>query len=303
MLEPSVTDNSYREEIDRTLQTLIEHGSISTQLREVASYSLFPGGKRIRPVLALSFCADLGGEPLKILDSASALELLHASSLIHDDLPALDNDDMRRGRPSCHKQFGEAAALLAGDLLISLAFAACVRSDLSDPLRVEIVRELTSAFISLCSGQQLDVSTQSTDVDLTEIHELKTGALFAAAMAIGALGAGHDAASLDQVKKVGMLIGVGFQAVDDLIDLLGTVQERGRETRSDARNNKKTLFTANDLAEGLDRMTEIRRRIEAELDVLLAVLRAPSRLARTRAVISSIFSRAQELIQRERSCC
>lgn len=213
-------------------------------LTPAVHYSLFPGGKRLRPRLCLSMGRDLGVEDLTCLfGPAAALEMLHASSLIHDDLPALDNDLFRRGRPSCHAKFGEATALLAGDLLIAAAHRAVAETKglTSDHVR-EVSKRVGIAFEQLCVGQQLDILPRS-EGDLLNIYRHKTGALFGASLAAGAICADANSSLVQAAWNLGIEYGVLFQLVDDYQDLFGSNQERGRQESSDERNGRVTLFT------------------------------------------------------------
>jgi geranylgeranyl diphosphate synthase type II len=278
--------------LDLELRTVLAESAMPERLREAVGYSLFPGGKRIRPRLAMALCEDLGGDPANIAGAAAALEILHAASLIHDDLPSLDNDDMRRGLPSCHKKFGEATALLAGDLMVALAFRSVQRSKCSAEIILRMSELLAEAFIDLCSGQQLDSAAEEERGDLAELHELKTGALFATAMAFGALGAGSSAQQVETAKQLGRGVGLGFQIVDDYLDLFGSIADRGRTDSSDVRNNKHTFFNAADMAVGLKLFTDTQRSVHEMLEAFGAKMR-PERgtFIRTKEILESIFSR------------
>jgi len=215
-------------------------------------YSLFVGGKRVRPILCLAAGTCISEEEdieRRLLPVACALECIHTYSLIHDDLPAMDNDDLRRGHPTCHKKFGEAEAILAGDGLLTYAFdllsnPAHARG-LSDSTRLAIVHTIAGAAGSLgmVGGQALDMAGEGKQLSfdqLKTIHRHKTGALITASVLSGALGAGADADQLKAMQVFGDNIGLAFQIVDDLLDVVSTTEELGKTAGSDARNNKAT---------------------------------------------------------------
>lgn len=191
-------------------------------LEEPVRYALGGGGKRIRPVLCLAVAESAGTEAENALEPATALELVHSFSLVHDDLPALDDDDERRGRPSLHVAFGEAVALLAGDALLAEALGLAARCD-----PPEIARELARATLGMIGGQYLDVT--AARVDLAELHRLKTGRLFAAAVGLGLWAAAVPAGEQAPWRAFGEELGVLFQAVDDLIDGDGYAAELGED--------------------------------------------------------------------------
>lgn len=210
-----------RELVEASLGELALHPALGA-LEEPMRYALGGGGKRIRPVLCLSVAEAAGGSAEDALPAATALELVHTFSLVHDDLPALDDDDERRGRPSLHVAYGEAVALLAGDALLAQALALAAHCD-----RPEIARELSEATLGMIGGQYLDVT--AARVALAELHRLKTGRLFAAAVGLGLWAAGVPAGSQDPWRAFGEELGVLFQAVDDLIDGDGFAVELGTE--------------------------------------------------------------------------
>ncbi len=231
------------ESVEAALHSIFSAGRFVPRLQEALQYAVFPAGKRIRPLLAIGFCEDLGGVRASVVHAAAALELLHCSSLIHDDLPALDNDDMRRGKPSCHRAFGEATALLAGDIAISEAINLALKDKVSNEAKVEIVREVAAAYSELCNGQQLDLLTAADRGDVLQLYAKKTGALFAAACVIGAVSAGKSGKFLDSSREFGTRIGVLFQLNDDRID---DRPEKGRAEASDSKNKKITATTSED---------------------------------------------------------
>ncbi len=242
-----------RDEVDRFLESVIPSAKTQpTTLHESMRYSLFAGGKRVRPILAIAAAEAVGSPSKAILSVASSLELIHTYSLIHDDLPAMDNDDFRRGKPSNHKVYGEAMAILAGDALLTLAFELCSRPDLVDSLdparQVQIVRELAhgSGNLGMVGGQVLDIQAENKDIDLATlqtIHQHKTGMLIRAAVRMGAIAAGATQAQLDSLTKYAEDTGLAFQIADDVLNVTGTREELGKDANTDAKRGKKTYPT------------------------------------------------------------
>ncbi|HEX5582193.1 polyprenyl synthetase family protein [Gaiella sp.] len=210
-----------REVVETSLAELELDGSLGA-LTEPMRYALAGGGKRIRPVLCLAVCEAAGGRVEDALRAATALELVHTFSLVHDDLPALDDDDERRGRPSLHVAFGEAVALLAGDALLTEAFGLAARCE-----RPEIARELARATLGMIGGQHLDVT--GADVPLDALHRLKTGRLLAAAVGLGLWSAGVPEPQQEPWRTFGEELGVLFQAIDDVLDGDGYAAELGAD--------------------------------------------------------------------------
>lgn len=205
------------EVFNRTFQRFVDRKWKGSPLRPLIDYALFPGGKRLRPLMSFAICSDLGGNLEDAMGPAAALECLHIASLIHDDLPCLDDDELRRGLPTCHVRFGEAEALLAGDALIGWAFELAVHRA---AYPAAVARALSDAFVSLCLGQFKELLTTDTDDrSKLRIDELKTGALFGAALRIGAICArGENNAQDVVIEKIGRDFGVLFQAQDDQKD-------------------------------------------------------------------------------------
>ena len=211
-------------------------------------YSLFAGGKRIRPLLVISSADAISDAPVGVESAACALEMIHTYSLIHDDLPALDNDDLRRGRPTCHKVFGEAMAILAGDSLLTLAFEVLAKLEgVSAECRIELVRELAIASGTvggMIGGQVNDIEGEGkhpTAELLESIHRAKTGALLRASVRMGAIYAGADAAQLAALTKFGEHIGLAFQIVDDILDVEESSEALGKTAGKDAAQHKITF--------------------------------------------------------------
>lgn len=217
-------------------------------LLDAMRYSLLAGGKRIRPVLLLKFCEAAGGERSAALPAACGIEMLHTYSLIHDDLPCMDNDDLRRGKPTCHKVFGETNAVLAGDALQSAAYGAVLSSPVAPERTAAMAKTLAFAAAEqgMCGGQYLDTSKEGlpvTEDELYEIHRLKTGALLRAACVMGVQCAGGTAKQVSAAEDFAMNLGLAFQIRDDVLDTISTVDELGKPIGSDAAE-KKTTFVS-----------------------------------------------------------
>ncbi len=211
-------------------------------------YSVFAGGKRIRPLLCIASAQAVSDVPHGVEDVACALEMIHTYSLIHDDLPALDNDDLRRGRPTCHKAFGEAIAILAGDALLTLAFEVLSNAPEVDSCRrVRLVRELATAAGAtggMIAGQVHDLQgeRQHPSAHLLErIHRAKTGALLRASVRFGAIYAGADEQQLAALTSYGEHVGLAFQIVDDILDVERSSEELGKTAGKDAQQHKITF--------------------------------------------------------------
>ncbi len=230
---------------------------------EAMRYSVLGGGKRIRALLVLNFNRILGGAANDAMEFAAAIEMMHAYSLIHDDLPCMDDDDLRRGKPSCHVAFGEAIALLAGDALQTLAFETLARNTSLEPAQVlQAVRQLAAAAGSrgMVGGQTVDIEgTAQTVEQLTGMCMMKTGALIKCAVRLGCLSVGADEASMAQADIYADAIGLAFQIRDDILDVIGSTEELGKPVGSDAEQQKATFATvlgterAQSLAEKLTR--------------------------------------------------
>ena len=217
-------------------------------LLDAMRYSLLAGGKRIRPALLLKFCEAAGGERSAALPAACGIEMLHTYSLIHDDLPCMDNDDLRRGKPTCHKVFGETNAVLAGDALQSAAYGAVLSSPVAPERTAAMAKTLAFAAAEqgMCGGQYLDTSKEGlpvTEDELYEIHRRKTGALLRAACVMGVQCAGGTAEQVSAAEDFAMNLGLAFQIRDDVLDTISTVDELGKPIGSDAAE-KKTTFVS-----------------------------------------------------------
>lgn len=215
---------------------------------EAARYSLFGGGKRTRAVLCLAVCGMLGGDGALAACYAAGVEMLHCYSLIHDDLPCMDDDDLRRGRPSCHRAFDEATALLAGDTLLTAAFETLAAAPGAARQNVDAVRTLSRAAGAngMVWGQELDLAfeqKQAGPEELREIHRNKTGELIQAAAQLGAIAADADEAKRAAVRTYAYQLGMVFQIVDDILDVTAAQEELGKPIGSDAANGKTTFVT------------------------------------------------------------
>ncbi len=242
-----------REEVDRFLESVIPHPDTEpTTLHKAMRYSLFAGGKRVRPILGLAAAEAVGAPSQAILPVVSSLELVHTYSLIHDDLPAMDNDDFRRGKPTNHKVFGEAMAILAGDALLTLAFDLCSRQDPSGVLdsrrQVQVIQELAfgSGNLGMVGGQVLDVQAENLNIDLAtlqNIHRHKTGMLIRASVRMGAIASSASPVQLETLTGYAEEVGLAFQVADDVLNVTGTREELGKNTNTDAQRGKKTYPT------------------------------------------------------------
>jgi geranylgeranyl diphosphate synthase, type II len=217
-------------------------------IHKAMRYSLFAGGKRIRPLLAVSAAEAVSDAPVGVENAACALEMIHTYSLIHDDLPALDNDDLRRGRPTCHKVFGEAMAILAGDSLLTLAFEVLAKLEgVTAERRIELVRELAVASGTvggMIGGQVNDIEGEGkapTAALLESIHRAKTGALLRCSVRFGAIYAGADEKQLTALTSYGEHVGLAFQIVDDILDVEQSSEQLGKTAGKDAAQHKITF--------------------------------------------------------------
>ena len=235
--------------VEEELDRLVPESSEPPEIFKIMRYSLFAGGKRLRPVLCVAGCEAVGGNPEFILPAACALECIHSYSLIHDDLPAMDDDDLRRGMPTNHKVYGEAAAILAGDGLQALAFELMANQQMgakvSPERHVKAIRMVADAAgaTGMVGGQLLDIRANGRVSDmahLEEIHRRKTGALLRVSVCLGGLLGGGDEAQLAALRVYGEKIGLAFQIVDDILDVEGDEALMGKPIGSDEGLNKAT---------------------------------------------------------------
>lgn len=273
--------DSVRPAIDQSLDALLPpESSPPSELHRAIRYSVFAGGKRLRPALCVAAYSIYDSDYRGILPVASALEMAHTYSLIHDDLPAMDDDDFRRGIPSCHKKFGEALAILAGDALLTRAFETMASCRQFDPVRISEATARFAAALGTCggmiAGQVLDLEGEGRSLSVAQvesIHRAKTGALLSSSVWIGAFLGGADGAELDGILKYGQKIGLAFQVVDDILDETQSKDVLGKTAGKD-RDRRKATYPA---VLGLDESRRIVRQLTEEARA--AVLPLGSRAA------------------------
>jgi geranylgeranyl diphosphate synthase type II len=257
--------------VDGELEKIFPVASgLQKRVIEAARYSLFAGGKRLRPILCLASAEVVGGEIEPVLPAACALEMIHTYSLIHDDLPAMDNDNFRRGVPTNHKVFGEAIAILAGDALLTEAFEYFALSGVSPQKVTEVIRIAVKAagYRGMIGGQVIDLECENRKVDLATVeymHIHKTGALLSASLEIGAILGGGEQAQTSALKNYGHHIGLAFQITDDLLDVEGDPALMGKTPGSDAAKNKMTYPALLGIAQSKDAAKE---HVESSLKAL-----------------------------------
>ena len=237
---------SERKLIDATLEKYLPENKKPETVTKAMRYSIFAGGKRLRPILVLASYETTGGKKIdKALPAACAVEMIHTYSLIHDDLPAMDNDDFRRGKPSCHKVFGEAIAILAGDALFAKSFDILQKTRMNAETVLKICKVISSAvgIDGIIGGQIMDIISSSDKKDkklLKYIHTHKTGKFISACMVVGSILAGADKYEIDAMKRSGNLLGLSFQIVDDFLDVKSTKEAMGKSVHKDEIQKKLT---------------------------------------------------------------
>jgi geranylgeranyl diphosphate synthase type II len=253
------------------------------QLHRAMRYSLLAGGKRLRPSLTLAAGEALGADTDDLMPAACAIEMIHTYSLIHDDLPAMDNDDLRRGRPTCHKAFGEAVAILAGDALLTQAFRV-LSADAPNrdaERQVRVIREIATAAGSidaLIGGQIADIESEGKNVDastLEYIHRSKTGAMITSSVVVGGIIAGASEEQIDKLRGYGERIGLAFQIADDILDVTSTSEQLGKTPGKDQAANKATYPAIHGIDASNARARQLvdeAVRIAADLDLKTRVL-------------------------------
>ncbi len=247
----------FEKEINRLFPPIIDCGYES--VNDAARYSLTLGGKRIRPIIVLEFCKLLGGKKEDAINFAVALEMIHTYSLIHDDLPCMDNDDMRRGKPSCHIKFGEDTALLAGDTLLTEAFGVLAKANIPSERIVKAVELLASlsGLHGMIGGQVLDLRFEAqkpTAQQIIDMYSRKTSGLLIAAATLGCVAAGKfDNETLEKAKTYGRDLGIAFQIIDDILDCTADEKLLGKPVGSDDKNDKTTFVSIY----GIDKSREI----------------------------------------------
>lgn len=253
----------YREKIDCEIDRLfpISNAQYSVVI-DAARYCLTLGGKRIRPIIMLEFAKLCGGKEDDAIPFAVALEMIHTYSLIHDDLPCMDNDDMRRGKPSCHIKFGEDTALLAGDTLLTESFGVALKSkaNAENKLRALDVLRIRAGADGMIGGQVMDLAFEKMTPDaeaLKKMYLLKTGALLSAAAEIGCILSGADDDTINIAREYALNVGLAFQIIDDILDITGDEAVLGKPIGSDSENNKTTFVTLY----GLEKAKEIAKEL------------------------------------------
>jgi geranylgeranyl pyrophosphate synthase len=272
--------------VDHQLDLLLPAESVSpTKLHTAIRWSVFAGGKRFRPALLLAVGETFGATSESLIAAACALEMIHTYSLVHDDLPSMDNDDLRRGRPTCHVRFGEATAILAGDALLTMAFKTFAEDDkLPAAKRIRLISEIARAAGTpegMVAGQAYDLEAEARPVDAAEletIHRLKTGALITAAARCGAIIAEASPAELAAVTEYARQLGLLFQITDDLLDVTATAEAIGKTPGKDERSRKATYpalhgieATRNYLASTHAAACDPLDRVERPTDLLRAI--------------------------------
>jgi geranylgeranyl diphosphate synthase, type II len=276
--EQSELTNSW---LDRLIPSEAEPPS---EIHRAMRYSLFAGGKRLRPVLCIAAGEVFGADASEIMPVACALEMIHTYSLVHDDLPAMDDDDLRRGRPTCHKVFGEAIAILAGDALLTHAFRVLAERGVTDAnraRRMRVVAEVARAAGSaggMIGGQVLDMLAEGKEVDgdaLDALHAAKTGALLTASVVVGALSGGADDEAVATLRRFGASTGLAFQIADDVLDVTATSADLGKTPGKDASAGKATYPSLYGVEESRRRAEHL---VADALDALDALGRHADRL-------------------------
>lgn len=253
--------SEHNKRINRALVSLLETADKADRILEAMTYSLMAGGKRIRPVLCLAATEAAGGDPEDAMPAACALEMIHTYSLIHDDLPAMDDDAMRRGKPTCHTAFDEATAILAGDALLTLAFQTLSSIELRKVeqaakwLGVIQLISYAAGYCGMIQGQMLDMASegkQLTLADLKSMHRLKTGALIEASLSSGAVLGGLNSTRISMLKSYAQNIGLAFQVTDDILNVEGDPEIMGKAVGTDKLRHKATYPSLLGLKESKD---------------------------------------------------
>ncbi len=257
-----------KEVIDKALERYLpKPAGPEGKVIEAMRYSVSAGGKRVRPILLMAACDAVGGDSKELLPAACALECVHTYSLIHDDLPAMDDDDLRRGKPTCHKVFGEAIAILAGDGLLTYAFELMTHDDLLKNCGSDLVTKAIYIFSKaagvsgMVGGQTADVLFEGKPVDaetLAYIHSHKTGALIRASVEMGAILGRGDQNQIERLSSFGTALGLAFQVIDDLLDVVGDEEKLGKPVGSDIKNQKATYPALFGIEETRKRANELK---------------------------------------------
>ena len=263
-----------REQIEQALRACFGEREPRADLYDAMQYSLLAGGKRLRPVLLLESCRMCGGEVDKAIPFACAVEMIHTYSLIHDDLPCMDNDDLRRGKPTNHKVYGEATAVLAGDGLLTAAFESMLEAQGLPQDRVLAAAACLAQAAGgrgMVGGQALDMAGEGHALSLSEVEELqrlKTGALICAAAEMGCILAGGDEEARKAVRKYARKLGLAFQIRDDILDVEGDAAVLGKPVGSDARSEKTTFVTLKGVAACQEQVETLTREAQTALEAM-----------------------------------
>ena len=277
--------------VHNALEALFAQAQIPCEVKDAMWYSLSAGGKRLRPVLMLLFCRAFGGDDAAAMPYACAMEMIHTYSLIHDDLPAMDNDDLRRGRPTCHKVYGEGMALLAGDGLLNFAYETMIAAALKEPLRgIHAMEQIAwgAGVSGMIAGQCMDLNNECGKANYAteDVHRAKTGAMIHAACTAGAILGGADEKGVAAAALYGDKLGLAFQITDDILDVTGDEEKLGKPIGSDARNGKQTYVELY----GLEKARELAKEATAQAIEALQAIDGDT------AILASI---AQSMLQRE----
>jgi len=278
-------------DVQKALEELFSKTTIPSQVKDAMWYSVSAGGKRLRPALMLLFCRAFGGQDADAMPYACAMEMIHTYSLIHDDLPAMDNDDLRRGRPTCHKVYGEGMALLAGDGLLNFAYETMIAAAKQSPVRgIRAMDEIAcgAGVTGMIAGQCMDLSNErgNADYPTEDVHRAKTGAMIRAACTAGAILGGADEDGVAAAACYGEKLGLAFQITDDILDVTGDEAKLGKPIGSDARNEKQTYVGLY----GLQKARELACQVTSEAIEALSAIDGDTQ------VLSSI---AQSMLERE----
>lgn len=281
-----------QKQIDRALNRFLPKADARpSTIHKAMRYSLFAGGKRLRPILCLAAAEACGGKAERALSLACAIECIHTYSLIHDDLPSMDNDDFRRGRPTCHKAFGEGIAVLAGDALLTIAFTIATAAHATSRYSLrDVMREISLGAGSrkLIAGQVADLEAEGRTISRAElryIHENKTAALLTTCMRLGAMSANASPKQLGAVTEFGRSLGLAFQVIDDILDVTQTSEKLGKSAGKDAAAKKATYPAVI----GLEKSRAEAQRLTSKADAALAPL--GSKAERLRAIARYLFQR------------
>ena len=261
--------STYVEKIDAALERYLKStDNPQKKIYEAMAYSIFAGGKRLRPVLLLESCRICGGDEAEAMQFACAMEMIHTYSLIHDDLPAMDNDDLRRGRPTSHIKFGEATAILAGDALLNKAFETMAQSNSENALRAIGIIANSSGTEGMIGGQIVDMESEGREIDLDTLrylHSLKTGAIIRSSCVAGAVLGGGDEAAVKAMDEFAINLGIAFQIRDDILDVTGTESELGKPIGSDKEQGKNTYVSLLGLKKSEELVAEYSAKAKAAL--------------------------------------